>query len=308
VSAIRYLLVGSLVATGVWFSYLLWRQWRGAGEDGDSGRRTPTVLECIVGFVTNFFDTLGIGSFAPTTAIFRLARMVPDEAIPGTLNVGHAVPSIAEGVIFIAAVSVDPVLLAVTLAASCAGAWLGAGVVVRLSRRLIQIGMGVALAGAAVLFAAVNLGLLPGGGDALGLSGWKFGAAAAASFVFGALMTIGVGNYAPVLITLSLLGMNPIAAFPIMTGSSALLMQVASLRFLRAKRLCLPVALGLTLGGIPGVIVAAYVVRSLPLAALRWLVCVAVTYVAASMLRSAATQHPGISSRSDRKSPGVRAA
>ncbi len=159
--------------------------------------------------------------------------------------------------------------------------------VVRLNRTAIQLGMGAALLTAATLFVAVNLGLLPSGGHALDLAGWRFWFALAANFIFGALMTLGVGNYGPSLITLALLGMNPAAAFPIMTASSAFLMPVASLQFLKSKRYQLPTALALTLGGIPGVLVAVYIVKSMNLTALRWLVAVAVTFVAVSMLRAA---------------------
>src|SRR5882762_7604901 len=105
----------------------------------------PTPLEMAVGFVTNFFDTLGIGSFAPTTSIFKLKRLVPDEQIPGTLNVGHAVPTIVQAFIFIAIVQVEMTTLIAMIGASVAGAWLGAGVVAGLPRRRVQIGMGLAL-------------------------------------------------------------------------------------------------------------------------------------------------------------------
>ena len=99
----------------------------------------PTWLQSGIGFVTNFFDTLGIGSFAPTTALFRMWRIVPDERIPGTLNVGHSLPTIAQAFIYIAIIKVDVVTLAVLIASSTLGAWLGAGVVARWPRRKIQI-------------------------------------------------------------------------------------------------------------------------------------------------------------------------
>ena len=119
--------------------------------------------------MTNFFDTLGIGSFAPTTSIFKLKRLVPDEQIPGTLNVGHALPTIAQAFIFIAIVEVEMTTLVGMIAASVAGAWLGAGVVAGWPRRRVQVGMGLALLAAATFFAMTNLGLFPPGGDTLGL-------------------------------------------------------------------------------------------------------------------------------------------
>src|SRR2546426_8386866 len=243
----------------------------------------PTTLETAVGFVTNFFDTLGIGSFAPTTSIFKLKRMVPDEHIPGTLNVGHALPTVAEALLFIAIVNVGMATLACLIAASVAGAWLGAGVVASWPRRKVQLGMGAALLAAAGLFAMTNLRLLPGGGDALSLQGGRFVAGLVGNFALGALMTLGIGLYAPCMILVSLLGMNPIAAFPIMMGSCAFLMPVAGLRFIAGQRYDLPAAFGLALGGVPGVLIAAFIVKQLPLVWLRWLVVFVVLYAAVAM-------------------------
>jgi uncharacterized membrane protein YfcA len=254
-------------------------------------RLRPMPLEMAVGFVTNFFDTLGIGSFAPTTSIFKLRRMVPDEHIPGTLNVGHALPTVAEALVFIAIVNVGMATLACLIAASVAGAWLGAGVVASWPRPKVQLGMGAALLAAAGLFAMANLHLLPGGGDALSLEGWRFAAGLVGNFALGALMTLGIGLYAPCMILVSLLGMNPIAAFPIMMGSCAFLMPVGSLRFIEKRSYSPRTALGLAVGGVPGVLIAAFIVKSLPLTALRWGVVVVVLYAAGAMLRSARGRH-----------------
>jgi uncharacterized membrane protein YfcA len=251
-------------------------------------RRWPTPIEIVVGFVTDFFDTLGIGSFAPTTAIYKLRRMVPDELIPGTLNVGHTASAGTEALIFVGAIAVEPTLLITMILSATVGAWLGADVVARLSRRAIQIIMGIALLIAGCVFAAVNLHALPGGGTAMSLGGWRFGLAVGINFVLGALMSAGIGLYAPCMITLALLGMHPIAAFPIMMGACALLQPVASLRFFQTGAFAWGPSLGLTLGGIIGVLVAAFIVKSLDVVYLRWLVIVVVAYAAYAMLRSAA--------------------
>jgi uncharacterized membrane protein YfcA len=249
--------------------------------------RRPTALENVIGFTVAFFDALGIGSFAPTTAILKLRRLAPDEAIPGTLNVGLTPPALAEALIFVTAIVVDPVLLITAVLCATGGAWLGAGVVARLPRRAIQITMGIALLIAGSVFAAVNLGALPGGGLAMDLVGWKFGLAVGINFVLGALMSAGIGLYAPCMITLALLGMHPLAAFPIMMGSCALVQPVASLRFFQTGAFAWGPSLGLAFGGVFGVLVAAYIVKSLPLTALRWLVIVVILYAALAMLRSA---------------------
>jgi uncharacterized membrane protein YfcA len=247
----------------------------------------PSPFELAIGFVTNFFDTLGIGSFAPTTAAFKMFGLVPDEKIPGTLNVGHTLPTIAEALIFIAIVQVDVVTLTLMIAAAVAGSWFGAGVVSGWPRRKIQIGMGFALLVAATLFVMQIFKIAPPGGDTLSLEGATLGIGLVGNFVLGALMEVGVGLYGPCMILVSLLGMNPQAAFPIMMGSCAFLMPVGSLKFIRHERYSLRATLGLGIGGVPAVLIAAFIVKSLPLTALRWLVVVVVLYAAISMLRSA---------------------
>jgi uncharacterized membrane protein YfcA len=254
--------------------------------------RQPRFTDALVGFITNFFDTLGIGSFAPTTAYFKLRARMPDEEIPGTLNAGQALPTMTQALIFIATVSVDLTTLVSMILAAVLGAWLGVGLVARLSRRAIQLGMGGSLMCAAALFLAANLHWMPGGGEALGLSGSRLIVAVAANALLGALMMLGVGLYAPCLILVSLLGMSPLAAFPIMMGSCGLLMPIGGARFVRSGRYNLGAALGLALGGIPGVLVAAYIVKSLPIVWLRWLVLAVVVYAALQMLRSAQRRQP----------------
>jgi len=250
-------------------------------------RARPGPMALAIGFVTNFFDTLGIGSFAPTTSIWKLKGIVRDEKIPGTLNVGHAIPTITQAFIFIAIVQVEMTTLIGMIAASVLGAWLGAGVVSAWPRRTVQVGMGLALLAAASFFAMTNLGLFPPGGDALGLSSPLLWAGLVGNFALGALMTLGIGLYAPCMILVALLGMNPRAAFPIMMGSCAFLMPIGGLRFVARGSYSLRAALGLTIGGIPAVLLAAFVVKSLPLTALRWLIFVVVLYTAVAMLLSA---------------------
>ena len=249
----------------------------------------PSLWELFVGFITNFFDTLGIGSYAPTTAIFKFRHMVPDEKIPGTLNVGHSLPTILEAFLFIAIVNVDALTLVLLIGAAVCGAWFGAGIVAGWSRRKVQIGMAVALLTAVAFFLMSNLNLFPAGGNALILQSWRLWTGVAVSLLLGALMTLGIGLYAPCMILVSLLGMDPKAAFPIMMGSCAFLMPTATVRFVRMDSYAPRPALGLALGGLPGVLIAALIVKELPLTWVRWLVVVAVLYAAISMLRSAMT-------------------
>lgn len=243
-----------------------------------------------IGFFANFMDTLGVGSFAITSSIYKLFNAVPDDLIPGTMNVGHALPTIAEAFIFVAVVAVEFRTLALMIAAAVLGAWIGAGTVSQWPKRRIQIGLGIALFGAAILMLGSVLNWFPVGGNALGLNGTKLIIAIACNFMFGAFQQLGVGLYAPCMITIYLLGMNPLAAFPIMMGSCAFLMPVGGFRFIKGARYSPKAAIGLAIGGIPGVLLAAYVVKSLPIYYVKWLVVFVVLYTAVMLLRSAATE------------------
>jgi len=253
-------------------------------------RSKPTIAALLTGFVANFFDTLGIGSFATTTSIFKFANMVPDRLIPGTLNAGHTIPTILQAFIYIAVIEVDIATLVLMIAGAVAGSWFGAGWVAGMSTRKVQIGVGFALLFASVVLLMRQFDLFPAGGDALGLTGIKLIAAVVLNTIFAAISTLGIGFYAPCMTLVGLLGMNPTAAFPIMMGSSAFLMPVASSRFAMSGAYSQTVALGLAIGGLFGVPLAAFAVKTMPLTAARWLVMIVILYAAVTMLRSAYTE------------------
>lgn len=279
------LLLGTLAASGLLLAVRCTTAVR-SGIARGAGAMAPTPLGLVIGFVTNVFDTLGIGSFATTTAVFRLTALVHDEWIPGTLIVGHALPVLTQALLFISVVDVDPWQMTALIAVSVTGGWIGAGIVGSLSRRAVQLGMGGALLVAAAFMMLGMLGQFPAGGTALAFTPRAFALALAINFVLGALLTLGIGNYAPSLIVFSLLGMDPRAAFPIMMGSGAFVATIGGVRFVGTGRVDWRAALGLTAGGIPGVIVAVWLVKSLPLGSLRWLVLVVVAYASATLLRA----------------------
>lgn len=252
--------------------------------------RFPDAFQIGLGAITNFFDTLGIGSFATTTAIFRLRRMVPDRIIPGTLNVGHTLPTIVQAFVFTSIIPVDVLTLVLMISAAVLGAWLGAGVVAGWPKRKVQIGMGTALLAAATFMLMRQLSLFPAGSEEIGVRGLKLVIAVGGNFLLGALMTLGIGLYAPCMILVSLLGMSERTAFPIMMGSCAFLMPVGSLRFIREQAYSFRNAVGLAIGGVVGVYVAAKFFESLNIRTVRWLVIVVVLYTAVTMLMSASSE------------------
>jgi uncharacterized membrane protein YfcA len=252
-------------------------------------RAIPNVEALIVGAVVCFFDTLGIGSFAPTTAWLKFRGVVPDRLIPPTMLVGLTPPSMAESIIFLVllGVLVDPVLLVGCVLALLMGGLLGAPLVARARVWAVQAVVAVALLLAAAAYAMTNLHLFPGGGTASSLPPGMMILAIAANFLFGLLLNFGVGNFAPTLVILSLMGMDPRLVFPIMAGGAAITGAGASVRHIMIGEIDMRIVLGLAIGGIPAVLVAAFIVKSMPLELLRWLVIVVVLYAAAVMARAA---------------------
>jgi uncharacterized membrane protein YfcA len=249
-------------------------------------RVVPTPYELLVGLITDFFDTLGIGSFATTTTLYRARKTIDDRLLPGTLNVGHTLPTIVQAFIYTQVIDVEITTLVLMIIAAVMGSLVGAPIVSRWPRRNIQIGLGCALLVLSGVLIYRQLWNEPTTGT-IALSGGMLAAGVVGNFVLGALMTIGVGLYAPCLVMVSMLGMNPGTGFPIMMGSCAFLMPAASVPFVRAKCYSPSAALGLTLAGIPAVLVAALIVKSLPLTTVKWLVAVVVIYTAVMLLRAA---------------------
>jgi uncharacterized membrane protein YfcA len=277
------IIVSLLAAVGIAFTLFLVRAATMAGQL--KLRVEPTI----VGTVANFFDTLGIGSFAPTLAWMRFRRMVPDQRIPMTMLAGYTPPVFIQSIIFLIllGVSVDLLLLLASAVAITAGAVIGAPIAARSPVRTVQLIVAGALLMAALFYSLSNLGLMPVGGDAAGLPLPLTIVAVVASFVFGVLLNFGVGNYAPTLALLSLFGMNPRLAFPIMAFGAALAGAAASSRLVKLADLDLRIVLSLAAGSVPGVLVAAFIVKEMPLTMLRWLVVVVVTYAAISLLLTA---------------------
>ena len=252
----------------------------------------PRAEAALLGAITNFFDTLGIGSFAPSMAWFKFRKLVPDQLIPPTLIAGHTPPSIVQGLIFLALLGggVDPVLLVGNILALTTGGLIGARLVYRAKVWIVQAIVGCALVLAATFYTLANLGLMPIGGTAASLPPVLTAVAIAASFVFGILLNFGVGNYAPTLALLSLMGLDPRFCFPIMASSNGFAGIVVASRHVLAGKMDLRIVLGIALGGIPAVLVAAFLVKSMPVEVLRWLVTFVVLYAAVVMLRSAAAE------------------
>jgi len=277
-----------LAAVGLAFiSFLV----RAASRSGQLGLRLEPLL---VSPIINFFDTLGIGSFAPTMAWMRFRKLVPDQRIPMTMLTGYTPSTFVQSIIFLIllGVGVDPLLLLGSVIAVAAGAYFGVPLAVGSSVRTVQLLVAAALLLAAVFYSLSNLGLMPAGGNASSLPLAETLIVVAASFIFGVLLNFGIGNYAPTLALLSLMGMDPRLVFPIMATGSTLAGAAAATRLVKLADLDLRIVLSLAVGSIPGVLVAAFLVKEMDLVLLRWLVVVVVTYAAITLLHTALKRRP----------------
>ena len=274
------LLVPMLLAT-VFFSAIMIRS-------AIDRRAAPRIEGIVLGAVVSFFDTLGIGSFAPTAAWLKFRKLVPDRILPQTMLVGLTPTSMTEAIIFLLllGVLVDPVLLFGSAIAVLMGGLVGAPLVARAQVWVVQLVVAIGLVLASAAYLMTNLHLFPGGGTAAALPPGLTIVAIAASFGFGVLLNFGVGNYAPTLVMLSLMGMDPRLCFPIMAAGASLTGAGAGVRHIQMGKLDMGIVLSLAIGGVPAVLIAALIVKTMPVELLRWLVFAVVVYAAGVMFRA----------------------
>lgn len=272
-----------LAIAAVWFSTMLVLDFF---KNKHNLEKVSWIKTGLIGFFVNFIDVLGIGAFAPQTALLKFTRQTEDQLLPGTLNVANTLPVLIQAMIFITVIDVEPITLISMLVSAAAGAIWGAGIVAKLKVDSVRLIMGIALIITAGFMIAVNMEWLKGGGTAIGLNGFKLIFAVAVNFFLGALMTAGIGLYAPCMAMVFSLGLSPQVAFPIMMGSCAFLMPPASVKFIKEGAYNRKAAIAMAIPGIIAVFIAAFIVKSLPLSSLRWLVILVILYTAFVMLKS----------------------
>tara|TARA_B100001105_G_C22362348_1_gene430945 strand:- start:25 stop:888 length:864 start_codon:yes stop_codon:yes gene_type:complete len=251
-------------------------------------KQTSFLITSIIGFITNFFDTLGIGSFAPLTALLRGFKQIQDKLIPGTLNVSVTIPVMIEAFVFITIIEVEIITLFYMVLAAIIGSAFGAGIVSNLSEKLIQRIMGIALIITAFLMLSGQMEWIKelGVGKAIGLTGIKLIIAVLVNIALGAFQAAGIGMYAPSMALVYLLGMSPAVAFPLMMASSAFALPSASIRFIKEQAYNRKAAISITLSGIIGVLIAAFIVKALDVYVLTWVVIIVIIYTGITLIKS----------------------
>lgn len=251
--------------------------------------KTKMGYNVIVSLVSNFFDTLGIGSYAIATSAWKFNKAVDDDLIPGTLNVAFGIPICVEATIFIQRIDMDPLTLVFMIVASIVGSIIGARIISRLDIMKIRVVMGVALILVAVITLCKINAVGPFGilGTARGLSGGLLVAGVVANFILGILMTAGIGLYAPCMAIVLLLGMSADVAFPVMMGSCAYLCPACGITFIKEGKYNRASTIPMIISGAIGVLIAGFIVTSLPLTVLTYLVCVVMVICAVMFFHDA---------------------
>ena len=273
-----------LVGFAVWFLYVFVAD---IIEHREQLEPVSWIKTGLIGFGVNFFDVLGIGAFAPQTALLKFTKQTSDKLIPGTMNVANTFSVLIQAIIFIQVIEVEPTTLILMFLAAMLGAIIGADIVAKLSENKIRFTMSIALLITAGFMFANQMDWIQGEGVAIGIHGWKLVIACVVNFILGALMTAGVGLYAPCMALVFLLGLSPQVTFPIMMGSCAFLMPPASYKFIKSGAYNKKAALGMAIPSVLAVLIAAFIVKSLPLDALRWMVLGIILYTSATMFWSA---------------------
>ncbi|SHH26790.1 sulfite exporter TauE/SafE family protein [Tepidibacter thalassicus] len=278
-------LLGIIILSGIPFALMLFKAYFKRKAEGKLEKESFIQIG-LIGAFANFFDTLGLSSFAIETSLFKNFKLVDDAKLPGTLNVGATIPTLFQACIFIASIKVEPLTLFSMIIAALIGAIVGAGLISKLPKKTIQLAMGIALLTMAVILIADQLKLLPVGGNAMELSGSKLIIAIIGNFIFGALNTLGIGLFAPCMTLVYMLGMAPIAAFPIMMGSCALLLPFAGMKFIKEDAHSAKASMAINTMGPIGVLIAAFLVKKMDIHLLKLLLIFIVLYTTVMMFKS----------------------
>lgn len=242
------------------------------------------ILFAFLGIVSQFLSTFGVSDFAFNTVAFRLTKTVEDKKIPGTLNAACVIPVAFMALAYITVIKVDVLTLVVLIIAQTTGSYLTPRIVVKLPVSRIRIGIAVGLLCAASFILAGKLQFIPSGGNLTGLPGQKLAIAAAAVFIYGALNNIGIGSYAPTMATVYALGIDPRVAFPIMMGGCTFSCAVGAMEFVRLGGYSRKPTLWISTVGLVGVAAAVYLVKSMDVDVIKWVVFAVVLYAALDLL------------------------
>ena len=249
------------------------------GEENLQFGKKHAVYNAVVALIANFLDVEGIGTHAVNAVAFKLGKSVEDGNIPGTMNVGAAVPCCLAAFLFFPMYNAQPLTLVLLIAAAVAGAFLLAGIIGKLNMLGIRLLMGVGLIIMSVfmLIRAFKLGNVDFEGTAIELTGVKLVIGILCSFIFGGLMNIGVGYYAPMLAICSMLGLDVTSSMAIVFGACSMLMAFGNgPQLIKTGKVDIVASACQIVFGSIGVALAYFLVKGLPMNIVTIVVALAV--------------------------------
>lgn len=244
------------------------------------------VAMAIVSFFMFFLSTFGISDFAIGSSLYPKAKWVSDKKLPGTLNTECVIPVAVMALAYISSIEVGLLMLVTAIVCQVVGAYVSPRYVTKLPANQIKRFVAAGLFIAAGLILAGKFGIYPSGGELSSLEGGSLILFAVLCMLFGALNNIGIGSYALTMATVYAMGLNPSIAFPIMMGACTFSVPIGSMQFIKLDSYSRKITLFTSTFGVLGVLVAAFVVKSLDVSALLWVVVVVVLYSAITMLKS----------------------
>lgn len=241
------------------------------------------IAMSIYSFFLFLLSALGISDYAISEAVYPKTHWVPTKKLPGTLSVQCTIPAAIMALAFVKSVKLDILTLIIPIICQALGSYIFPRFAVRLPVKTIKRIMAIGLLLAGFFIVAGKVGWVPAGGAATGLHGWKLLVLALLTFLAGCLNTIGIGSYSIVMVTVYMLGMNPIASYPIMMGASGFSVPLGSSQFVKMGAYSRKISLFTSIFGSLGVLVAVFFVKNLNISVLQWIVVVVVVYSAVTM-------------------------
>lgn len=277
----RVALISAIVLINLLFIFVLVRDLL-RHRDEIMSEPASSIWTPIAQAVIYFLSTFGISDFAISTALYPKAKWVSMKKLPGTLNTQCVIPVFVMSLAYITNITVGIKTLLVAIICQVIGAYLGPRFVVKLPERVIRNFVIVGLLVATALIVAGKMGLIPSNGTATELYGWKLWLTGLLMFVYGALNNIGIGSYALTMATVYAMGMNPVAAFPIMMGGCTFSVSIGSMQFIKLNDYSRKITM-FSVFGIVGVLVAVFLVKSLNTSIIQWIVIAVLLYSAVSL-------------------------
>ena len=232
----------------------------------------PWIKQAIFSFFLYFFTAFGVSDFTVSTVVYTKTGWVDIKKLPGTLNAQGISSLLITSLAYINSVEIDILTLVPFLLLCAFGSWMGPRVSIKLKSWCLKYFMAGGLFVAGVFMLCSQLNILNIGGTLVGLHGikliclWVFG------FLLGFIRTFGVATHPLTMSAVYFSGLNPISAYPLMMGSSALANPVAAIQFVRLgayeRR---TVLLGCSAGAV-GSFVAVHIVKSMNVQLIMWLI------------------------------------